>query len=365
MKLSSTLAIIVIICQCAINQSSADYQSNSITASGQKNEAVQSADISDYSFFTSVETLIYGKNIDILNVPLQIEDGVSSLELNYTLQDLFPSLAFLIKIRALANRMDVFPVDLIARRGEFCYYPYGGWTNIHLRTDLNYSQWKLFFSFCYLALHATDEDVEFCINALPNENPKVQALLLSVIYIHSYPWSDALIKYNLDVCDYSNNWSWLGKNIMCFQFNFKNSIRPDSECRQRYKSIISQYVSDDNIAFDKYELNHTQYQFPIRLPYTISNLNNVVLKSIEYEYNYAQTRKSLCYSIKEQYPDNYLSMISDILYIYFEDDLFIRFEGFGIGPRVGNASYKPKTVGQIASQLLESWAAPDPVKIPH
>ncbi len=328
-----------------------------------KSETMTNPVFSEATIILPNKILHKKRKTDVRNAYVQIVTSNGSIDLGVHLRDIFQS-NFLEKLRKVADDMTVFPVDLIARKGPLCFYPCGiSYGIIEHREELSLCAWKRFYDFCYLALHASDEDIESCISNLPVEPPKVQALILTTIYIHAYPWSDVMARKNWNVDVASREWSWLAINIVCFHFDFKKRLEAGSEKRLKYKKIISQYISDDSVAFKSVDIANDYIDTGLVFSkyyqdYYWSGNRNGILK---HDCTYIGTRMRFCEQLKEQYPNDYHSMISDMLYVNLEKDLFFGFASRGVAPRFGNASSTPKTIGQIATQLSESWDPPPPL----
>ncbi|MDO4570693.1 MAG: hypothetical protein Q4D38_09940 [Planctomycetia bacterium] len=261
---------------------------------------------------------------------------------------------FVQKVRSIAKQMNVFPVDFIARRGPLCFHTFGtDRPEICIRTELGIVDFRTFCEFCYLALHASEQDVDSCLEVLASETPKVQALMLTILYIHSYPWSDELLQKN-DFCRerICMSWSWLAMNIGCFDWDFEKRVPLENEKRTRYRSVISEYSSISEIAFEK---RNGGVKWDREKSKSLFYKQGISVTSVRT----FPDRQAFCEKTWKENKTEALQIISDLLYIYYWGDTFQEFLS-GTGPSYGNTSATPKTVGQIATQLLQSW---EPVEL--
>jgi len=86
----------------------------------------------------------------------------------------------------------------------------------------------------------------------------------------------------------------------------------------------------------------------------ISNKLQCINKNLLYsDFLNISSRKEKLDLLKINYPEEYQQLCSDMFFLRYFYDIFPVTSG--TGPKSGNASSTPKTVGQIAQQLLESW----------
>ena len=261
--------------------------------------------------------------------------------------------------------MEVFPVDLIARDGPLSFFrkdsPY---PQISVRTELNREAFERFYDFCQLAFDATPEDIDECIKYLPQASAKEKSLIITVFYIYIYPWDNQKRVTNMhEVMSAIRTRSWLSLQYPCDAFDLtvrkgRQSQPPESEQLLR---IISQYLDNGEIAFQDVAIDRE-----IPDPLNVERDRKEILEFIRSSKigDGDQTvsslirlasRKETMEKIRLKHPDSSSKVISDLLYVSYWQDTFA--PTAGILPREGNASEKPKTLGQIAQQLLESWAS--------
>ncbi len=266
----------------------------------------------------------------------------------------YPYPPFVQKLHSIAERMEVFPVDFIARKG-----PLEGGVR---RSELHLEDFRIFCEFCYFVLHATEEDFEDCVNALPMvKSPKTQALILTALYIHTRTFSDEHTKkQDGKFTDSVSSWSWLEKNAVHFNYDVKKQTVLKPAETQRYQSIIRAYSSSSETAFERVDGYKAKWldersnnRFLQREPKFSSNLVN------DFESSHID-RVELCAKLWEKNDSDALLIISDLLFLCYSEDLHPDYRALGTFIPFNNASATPKTVGQIATQLLESW---EPIKI--
>jgi hypothetical protein len=285
------------------------------------------------------------------------------------------------ELRIIADKMEVFPIDFIARQGSFSNIRYGR-PKIGIRLELTNRNFRYFYDFCELALRATEEDIEVCIEKIKSASPQEQSLILTVIYVYSFPWSkEKPFVYSGDQEELKKYWdfrnsggedidfnvllgyrSWLGMNY----HNFDTQNRPICEevIRSKYKNIVEKFINDPQVAFPaitfspQEEIENRNYEHYERYKKITENIDDK-LKRIRGELLYngltnISLRKEKLDLLKENYPEEYQQIISDIFFLLYIADSSPSYPS-GIGTKKGNTSTTPKTVGQIAQQLLDSW----------
>ncbi len=297
-------------------------------------------------------------------------ENFSESEVNISSSILTSTLSYLEKIQKTAEKMEVFPIDFIARKGPFS----GKGTKIPIivRRELNRETFQQFYEFCQLAFDATPEDIDACVEYLPNATAKEKALILTVFYIYVYPWE----KYErfTTVAEYVDSFSgrsWLSLQVPTgafdltirekFQFNH-------TEARKQLLPIMSRYLNNEEVAFSSYEMeslqedseewNKNEREASAFLQ-TIKTKDGVIDDDFE-RYFHVLSRTDFLNKMSRQYPaDQVSAVVSCYLYASYWKDLFIPCFAFTKGePRIGNTSDVPKTLGQIALELLQSWNVP-------
>jgi hypothetical protein len=264
------------------------------------------------------------------------------------------------ELRIIAEKMEVFPIDLIARKGLLTHCQVGSsYPEIAYRWELKRDAFRHFYDFCILALQAKERDIEFCIAHMDTLSPKEQSLVLTVIYIYILPWANEVP----EKMGYGEQErlktlrSWFALNY--HNINMYERIPCDNKKCLFYKKIIENYISDQHIAFQEISLSKEQIEKNnVERGRLRIEINDIVKKnpdmgtSTKYRL-YITDRKEFFNLIRKKYPNDYHQMISDRLYTSYTNDMFPI--NSGLIPKSGNASTTPKTVGQIAQQLIDSW----------
>ena len=101
------------------------------------------------------------------------------------------------QIQQIAEEMEVFPIDLIAREGPLSFFRKGEeYPIISIRDEMDYESFKLFYKFCQLAFNASLQDIDSCVDYLPQASAKEKSLILTTFYVYAYPWE----KQKQDAC---------------------------------------------------------------------------------------------------------------------------------------------------------------------
>jgi hypothetical protein len=256
---------------------------------------------------------------------------------------------YVAQLKQIAKKMEVFPIDLIARQGPLTS-PY----KMIYHEELTRDEFRTFYDFCELALSATEKDIETCLGKLETFSPKEQALLLTIIYVYSFPWSDKFPSALFRRDNQKQVLSWLSLNYT--NFNTENRRSCSVHTRTKYQSLIKRFVDNDKIAFSEVILNfdkknnHEKERTALR-----NEMKEKVSEEKMREYGLdIISRKEYFLYLEKKYPQEYQQKISDILFVFYPEDYFPSLIASGVGPKSGNASATPKTVGQIAQQLLSS-----------
>ena len=266
------------------------------------------------------------------------------------------------RIQKTAEIMDVFPVDLIAREGPISCFEKGSWIpGVGIRNELNSESFRLFYDFCQLALDATPEDINECVNYLPQASAKEKALILTVFYVYAYPWErQGMVNNSSEKSEAIKTRSWFSLLFPCevFDLRVRKEYQRNSEDSEKLSKIVAQFAENDEIAFQAVK---------VKEGYESDNMANMRLKLKETRdicrklktgaddpYLRIELRKELVNGIRWKYLNSSTKIISDLLYVTYTSDTFDLARS-GLVPKLGNASEKPKTLGQIAQELLESW----------
>ncbi|MBP5622240.1 MAG: hypothetical protein J6X44_09520 [Thermoguttaceae bacterium] len=275
------------------------------------------------------------------------------------------------QIQQIAKNLEVFPVDLIAREGPLSNFRKGSPSPcICYRYELNIESFGTFYAFCQLGFDAEPEDIDACIDYLPQASTKEKSLILSVLYIYSYPWERQIRVTNVDEhIEATKTRSWLSIQYPTGAFNTsiseKNRLRR-REASKRLQSIVSQYINDDEVAFQACIIPPDERRAfmneleAVELIKTLKTKDGTVNDDFN-EFFHILKRDNVLSVTQKKYPaENVAKAVSCYLYATYCWDLYgvIRSSD---GPCAGNASEKPKTLGQIARQLLESWDPPQTI----
>jgi hypothetical protein len=171
------------------------------------------------------------------------------------------SSVYLTKLKQIAGKMEVFPIDLIARQGPLTHCRVGSsYPEIAYRWELKRDAFRHFYDFCILALQAKERDIEFCIAHMDTLSPKEQALVLTAIYIYVFTWASEVpekMRYG-EQERLKKHLSWFALNY--HNINMYERIPCDDKKRLFYKKIIENYVSDQHIAFQAISLSKEQIE---------------------------------------------------------------------------------------------------------
>ena len=269
------------------------------------------------------------------------------------------------EIRDLAAKMEVFPVDIYAsdQRGPLgvravlskdmttARTSYSVWKD---RYDLTFDRYVPMFELKECACKASVSDVDNCINRMNELTPKEKALLLMAIYIFEYRnrncfGYDHVMARRVDgVMKEGEETRFGGRAI-----NYKPDGSIDKNFWTRWLAVIEKYKDDTTIAYpaidmpleeliSEWEINFENCCRIImnkwQLPKPVRGRR--ITGSDEY--------RTLLASLKDESPQE-----ARLLLMYGEYfDLFDT--GKSVSPYSGNSSPFPKTLGDIATQILMS-----------
>ena len=271
-------------------------------------------------------------------------------------------ISYVEQIQQIAKKMEVFPVDLIARDGPISYFEKGSkYPIIGFREELDRGDFKRFYDFCQLAFNARQKDIDACVSYLPQASAKEKALILTVFYIYAYPWEkQKLIVKKEDKRNAIRFKSWASIQYPAGAFGpaaVKKNRRNPREI-ERLAQIIAQYAQSDEIAFppvvsERGKAENDRNKIRTRLFTLVENLD--IQDNSPYYFQKLYARKEVVDAIR-RHSDSASEIISDLLYFTYSGDMFEDFSS--LSPSKGNASENPKNVGHIAQELLESWDPP-------
>jgi hypothetical protein len=131
----------------------------------------------------------------------------------------------------------------------------------------------------------------------------------------------------------------------------------------KYKKIVERFIDNQQIAFLAIEVSPQIIQ-ERNDSQLLKRINNQLLNIKEwipyidkempfYDLANISSRKEKMELLKKNYPEEYKQLFSDIFFLEYLHDTYP--STAGSGHRSGNASATPKTLGQVAQQLLDSW----------
>lgn len=289
--------------------------------------------------------------------------------------------SFFRQITILAKQLEVFPVDFIAPNGPFSDKAQGR-DNCRgtYRLDITQEQFRYFYSFCDLALRVSEEDITQLMGNIDKFSPRERALILTTVYMYAYPWvKDRKLPQNM----FAWKLPWLElvlRLTSCFGDIERIGVEMSPQKREAYRQFIEKYIQDDSVAFPSVEIpEENKKEFRIQLEYDLKariykmNIDDKFKTDEDCRFD---TRlqmylghRMLCQVVREKEPNLYKDFVSDLLFASYVSycwqgyDFYSNFEPwyYQTSPsRASNSSSTPKTVGQIATQLLESW---EPVEL--
>jgi hypothetical protein len=246
-------------------------------------------------------------------------------------------------IRDFANQMEVFPIDILAANslGPLGVYKTHSrrmcnrWSH---RYEVTFEKYIIFHEFKEIACHISKKELLDCVARIDEAIPREKALILTTIFIferihRKYPHSIKERITNPTLPYYEPNtritsWQW-----------------------HRLIAVIKKYEGNKEIAFPAVMIDDEKLKqswsesysknFKIRYPPLITSTNENNIDSI----------------IQTKTPHSGDPINIQKLRIIFDEYIYtIEGNGLlsGIGPACGNSSATPKTLGDIATQLLMS-----------
>ena len=244
-------------------------------------------------------------------------------------------------LRSISKRMEVFPVDIVADNigGPLgvATQTHGSFVRWQKRYDLTFDRYAVFCEFKELAHRITEKDLRDCLMQIDEANPREKALILTTIFIfertrrrmpHNYLHRTKPILPFCEVDSRITRWQW-----------------------SRWIKIIEKYKKDETVVFpaimaDNEELIHQweeSYAKGYALQYDRWNLSSK--EGVD-----PRIAEEL-FPTKDLSPPDVqrLNIFQEYLWTIAGDRVLS-----GIGPASGNSSAEPKTLGDIATQLLMS-----------
>ncbi|MBP5620440.1 MAG: hypothetical protein J6X44_00340 [Thermoguttaceae bacterium] len=277
------------------------------------------------------------------------------------------------QLQQIANEMEVFPIDFIARDGPLSYFNKENEPPCYYyRYEIDFRSFELFYKFCQLAFDAKPEDINLCVDYLPQASTKEKALILTIFYVCSYPWEKQKLvdRQTWEVAATSRSWLSLQYPAGVFDVSIREKYR--SQCKEispRLLSIIAEYVNEDEIAFPSCDVeprrmhrfkNRSEAYERIKSLKDKSGRNGEIDEYFK-EWGSIKKRKNVLRKMSEKYPREIVpEVIACNLYASYCWDMYVE-KMSNAGPFACNGSEKPKTLGQIAQELLESWDPPQTI----
>lgn len=268
-------------------------------------------------------------------------------------------------IQQIAETMEVFPIDLIAREGPLsCFRKGSFYPIIGFREELDSVAFEHFYDFCQLAFDAGQREIDECVDYLPHASAKEKALILTVFYIYAYPWEkQKIVKIDDDYHKDLSSRSWMSIQYPCdaFDLTIRKRNRRESEQLEILSQIVAKYTKSDEIAFQSVVLEKCKLEEDRNTKYAEIKeiVDSLKIKTEDSRLLSLPARKDVIDEIRRQHPNSDHKIISDLLYVTYWQDLFsVKSE---LIPSAGNTSDNPKTLGQIAQELQESWGAPQKI----
>jgi hypothetical protein len=249
------------------------------------------------------------------------------------------------KIRQFAQKLEVFPVDIIASNPQgpiiAQYSSLRWWGERH---EISFEQYFIFYKFKKYIQDITLEDFVKIVDFIDEASPKEKAIILTSIFI--FEWLHRIRPDRYYRPD--RNLPWL---LPCH----KTYLFISGEQWNNWNSLLKKFSQDKTVAFasikkDNILLQKSWENDRERVKEKLKELG--ILQKIKIDHtlqffddgSYENARKNL--SPSDQ-------ILSDAIYEYlaipYRQPLFT-----GTGPQNGNSSATPKTLGDIATQLLMS-----------
>ena len=165
------------------------------------------------------------------------------------------SSVFLQQIRDFAKEMEVFPISFIAKKGPLSNWNEGG--SDYRRIELTRESFRIFYEFCQLALDATPEDIDTCLDYLDAASPREQALLMTAMYIYVYPWESQEPIVDFRKLIWECRWFPIQFVTNAFDLTARKNREDGDTHRNACFMKIREYVDDDTIAFPAFTLTES------------------------------------------------------------------------------------------------------------
>jgi hypothetical protein len=262
------------------------------------------------------------------------ERDVSSLQEGQTLFDV---------IHDFANQMEVFPLDILAANPlgplGVTRTSSGRCNRWSQRYELTFEKYIIFHEFKEIACHISKKELLNCVARIDEATPREKALILTTIFIferihRKYPRSikekimNPVIPY-YEPDTWTTLWQW--HRLIAVIKKYEGS----------YWEIAFPAITIDDEKLKQLWSQSCSENFKIRYPQLITSTNENNINSI------IQTKSQ---SSDHNINVSKFQIIFDEYIYTIESDKLLS----GISPAFGNSSTTPKTLGDIAKQLLMS-----------
>jgi len=278
---------------------------------------------------------------------------------------------FFDEIRDLAAQMEVFPIHLFATRMDG---PLGYRTVLHKQMDakafiwsfrsgyvgeyrfvgceLTFDRFVPVFEFKEVIYKANVNDMNDCINRIDEMTPKEKALLLLAIYIFEYRYR------------YHPNRNYYAKHskeaeiisTSAFVLGYKPDMSIDKYVWSKWFTVVEKYKDDTTVAFPaidvpleelmkEWEAGYNKCKEALTTRWHLPSEWGVITVTGEY--------RSLLISLSESSPQEAKQLAMHGWYCFIFDDGNLPFANH-------SGSMFPKTLGDIATQILMSRCKYDP-----
>jgi hypothetical protein len=264
-----------------------------------------------------------------------------------------------------ANQMNVFPISLITggRAGPI-YDKENERNRWRVRYEWTFDQYELFYKLKYLAQTMSQKELTDVIAYLDKATPKEKALILTMIYIYERTHRKALDRVEGDDIYLSNSGD-LEEYVR--RPPILPILKPDKTVsRNQWKKwigILEQYSKDDTVAFPAITKNDTflkkvwekDQSRVFKMAKSLGMIDpvkgveweKVQTKAVDWALDLERTKE-----IRRKVSNENRRKIDTLTeYIHTQYEHFSR---SGLIYLNGNSSKYPKTVGDIATQLLMS-----------
>jgi hypothetical protein len=266
------------------------------------------------------------------------------------------------KIREFARKLEVFPVDIIASHRKGPIVDRRRWSNWGVPYEVSFEQYVVFFEFKNYVQDLSLEEFVKIVDYIEEASFREKALILTSIFIFEWLHRERPIgTYRLPVTN---------KNLSRLLPYQKEYLFISSKYWDNWSELLEKYSKDENIAFPAIKEEDTLLQknwekdrekVKEKLK-ELGTKNGIKIERNQYEYIIHNGHELSSISFEFGSYDNFRKNFSPSDRIHLDaifEYLMILPEGLsglpsGIAPVNGNSSKTPKTLGDIATQLLMS-----------